>query len=135
MIWVYASAGSMESTSSCALSRTVPPELRSRGVRDRLPVDGHPDPPARDDDALRAAADLDRLDGLPSSGSMRVTVPSPLFATQTEPAPTAIPAGCRPTGIVARHGPRARVDADDGVVERVGHPDAARADARSPIGL
>ena len=31
---------------------------------------------------------------------MRVTVPSPLFATQTAPSPTATPAGDRPTGIV-----------------------------------
>ena len=29
-----------------------------------------------------------------------MTVPSPLFATQTEPAPTAIPVGACPTGIV-----------------------------------
>ena len=35
------------------------------------------------------------------SGSMRVTVPSPLLATQTEPAPTATPLGERPTGIVS----------------------------------
>jgi hypothetical protein len=35
-----------------------------------------------------------------STGSMRVTVPSPLFATQTAPAPTAIPRGPRPVGIV-----------------------------------
>ena len=32
---------------------------------------------------------------------MRVTVPSPLLATHTEPAPTATPAGAWPTGIVA----------------------------------
>ena len=38
---------------------------------------------------------------------MRVTVPSPLLATQTEPAPTATPAGDSPTGIVARHRPGA----------------------------
>ena len=33
------------------------------------------------------------------AGSMRDTVPSPAFATQTEPAPTATAAGCLPTGI------------------------------------
>ena len=31
---------------------------------------------------------------------MRVTVPSRLFATQTEPAPTATPVGTWPTGVV-----------------------------------
>ena len=31
---------------------------------------------------------------------MRLTVPSPLLATQTEPAPTAIPVGAFPTLIV-----------------------------------
>ena len=33
-------------------------------------------------------------------GSIRLIVPSPLLATQTEPAPTAMPAGEGPTGIV-----------------------------------
>jgi hypothetical protein len=33
--------------------------------------------------------------------SIRVTVPSPLFATHTEPAPIATPAGARPTAIVS----------------------------------
>ena len=35
------------------------------------------------------------------TGSMRVTVPSPLFATHTEPAPSETPVGECPTGIVA----------------------------------
>src|SRR5580704_302004 len=34
-------------------------------------------------------------------GSNLVTVPSPLFATHTDPAPKATPAGDCPTGIVA----------------------------------
>src|SRR5438270_4558546 len=33
-------------------------------------------------------------------GLIRLIVPSPLLATQTEPPPTATPAGERPTGIV-----------------------------------
>src|SRR4051794_25394529 len=36
-----------------------------------------------------------------ATGSIRVTVPSPLFATQTDPAPTVTPVGDSPTGIVA----------------------------------
>ncbi len=35
------------------------------------------------------------------SGLILLTVPSPLLATHTDPAPNAIPAGDRPTGIVA----------------------------------
>ena len=35
-----------------------------------------------------------------STGSMRVTVPSPLFAIQTALSPTVIPLGSRPAGIV-----------------------------------
>jgi hypothetical protein len=38
-------------------------------------------------------------------GSMRETVPSPLFATQTLPAPYAIPTGARPTVMAVATGP------------------------------
>ena len=38
---------------------------------------------------------------LPVMWSIRVTVPSPLPATQTEPSPIATPVGARPTGTVA----------------------------------
>ena len=43
------------------LRRAVPPELFDRDASDRLPGDGHPDPPVRGDDALWALADVDRL--------------------------------------------------------------------------
>ncbi len=59
---------------------------------------------------------------------MRVTVPSPLFATHTEPAPTVTPAGARPTGIVVVTARVLGIDPNDRVVERVSHPDCARAD-------
>ena len=35
----------------------------------------------------------------PETGSTRVTVPSSVFATQTEPKPAAMPVGISPTGI------------------------------------
>ena len=39
--------------------------------------------------------------GVPVVASIRVTVPSPLLATHTEPSPTASPFGESPTGMVA----------------------------------
>ena len=60
-------------------------------------------------------------------GSIRVTVPSPLLATHTDPAPYATPAGDRPTGIVAVDRSRVGVDPDDGIIERIGDPHSAPA--------
>ena len=62
------------------------------------------------------------------AGSMRETVPSPAFATQIAPAPTATAAGSSPTRIVKR-GVRARVDAVDGVVTPVRDPERSLAEA------
>ena len=66
--------------------------------------------------------------GLSVAGSMRVTVPSPLLATHTEPAPTRHAGRGVPDRDRRRHRPGARVDPDDLVVERVGDPHAALAD-------
>ena len=61
--------------------------------------------------------------GWPVAGSIRVTVPSWLFATQTAFGPTAMPSGRPPTGttwLVGRG-----VDLAHGVVAFVGHPHTA----------
>src|SRR5438270_2222814 len=46
------------------------------------------------------------------AGSIFVTVPSPVFGTQTAPAPTAAMAGRWPTPTIARAGPEAVAEAD-----------------------
>jgi hypothetical protein len=63
------------------------------------------------------------------AGSIRETLGSPLFATQTTPAETAIPSGCGPTPIVATRFV-ARVDSRNRVVHGVGNPDGAVAGGR-----
>ena len=61
-------------------------------------------------------------------GSMRDTVPSTLFATQTAPAPTAIPVGPAPTSMVAVDCPRRGIEPRDLAVSGVGDPDPGGAD-------
>ena len=63
--------------------------------------------------------------GWPVAGSIRVTVPSSLFATQTASGPTAMPSGRPPTGTVFVTLPVAGIDPAHGVVAFVGHPHAA----------
>ena len=113
--------------------RSVPPPAPP-ARRDRLRIDRHPYPPVRDRERLRAAPNRDcRLDWS-VVGLIRVTVPSPLLATHTDPAPTATPAGDSPTGIVSV---TARVSGSirtSRVVERVDDPHAARRPPRSPVG-
>ena len=124
----YASAGSMESTSNWASIRSVPPpDARSVGLIVCASTVTHARP-----SAIVIACGLPPTVIVASTllvrGSIRVTVPSPLLATHTEPAPTATPAGERPTGIVVGHRLRGRVDPHDGVVERVRDPHPTRAD-------
>src|SRR5947207_5113554 len=96
-----ASAGSMEPTSSEETIRSVPPPEPPRsGAIDCASTVTHTLPSA----TVSAC-------GLPPTaivawtrsvlGSILVTVPAPLLATQTDPAPNAIPAGDAPTGILA----------------------------------
>ena len=118
----------MESTSYWESSRAVPPPDATSVGRDRLRVDGHP----------RAAAATAIACGLPPTaivaivlsvrGSMRVTVPSPLFGDPHRAGADRDPGRGVPDRDRRRHRPRARIDPDDRVVERVGHPHAALAD-------
>ena len=86
---------------------------------------GHPDEPVGDDDPGRLRS---RRRSSPTTflvaGSMRETVPSPAFATQTAPAPTATATGSSPTGICTR-GVRARVDPRHDVVSAARDPNGA----------
>ncbi len=65
----------------------------------------------------------------PDSGSMRETVRSSTFVTQTAPSPKATAVGLLPTRIGSpTTSLRVRVDARDGPGERVRNPDVARAE-------
>ena len=62
------------------------------------------------------------------AGSIRLTVPSPLLATQTEPAPTVDAEWSVADPDPGRHRPRVWIDPHDLVVAGIGHPDATGAD-------
>ena len=62
------------------------------------------------------------------SGSIRMTVPSSEFATQTEPAPKAIPVGPLPTVTVVTTCAAHRIDAHDTAARLVRDPHGAIAD-------
>ena len=80
-------------------------------------------------DRRRPVPDLDRLsDDAAGPALIRVTVRSPLLATQTEPSATAMPFGARPTAIRMTTEPVVEVDLGDRVLAGVGDPGVALAD-------
>ena len=98
------STSSTRRPSSRRVDRLHAAAARAR-AHDRLPealgrLHGHPDEPVGDGDARRRVArPRSSLRPRLVAGSMRETVPSPAFATQTAPAPTATATGSSPTGI------------------------------------
>ena len=62
------------------------------------------------------------------TGSIRETVPSSVFATQTAPAPAAMPLAPRPTETAGKRPASLDVHRHDAVVEPVGDPDRAARD-------
>ena len=62
---------------------------------------GHPQRAVADRDPRRPCAGAGGSVSSLVSGSIRLTVPSPAFVTQTEPSPIAMPEGDGPTGIVS----------------------------------
>ena len=95
---MFATAGSSESSGSWATTRATPPAC-TPGPTSALWTDTYTRPfPAAIDRGLPPTAIV--LTTLLLRGSIRDTVPSRLFATQTPPKPTMTSVGARPTGMV-----------------------------------